>query len=111
MSNDRPQSSVVDLSFVGGIGLESFPRFFGQSVYEHTGNKESNPDPLFPSERFDEAFCFNRVRGSNSADSKEGGDGIRNKVARHNRNSLTSGPLICICESNPVELNCPGQFL
>jgi hypothetical protein len=104
MSNDRPQSRVVNLSFVGGIGLEVFPRFFGHNLYEHTSNKESNADPLFPSERFDKAFCFNRVRGSDSVDCNEGGDAIKNEVVRHNPESLTSGPLICICESNPVEL-------
>ena len=115
MADKRPQSRVVDLSFVRAIGLEAFPRLFGQSLDKHTSDKESNTGPLLPSERFDEASCYDGARGSDSADSTEGVEGIKTYVAQHDTGGLLDGPFVGVCESNPVELvifvsNVAGDF-
>ena len=104
MADHGPQTRVIDLSFVGRIGFEVLPRFFGQCLDEDTSDKESDTGPLLPSERLHEVFCYDGARRTDSPNGNEGVECVNKEVVKHDSGSLCEGPFVGVREINPVDL-------
>lgn len=106
MTDDGPETSVVDLALVGGIGFELLPGGFGHGFDQLTSEEKTNSNNSLPAEGSlkKAATCWN-VTGVKSIGGTDRGNGVSDVVEGNVRGGLWQGPSILVDRSDPVYLS------